>query len=246
MLARHYIRNWESIINKMKLFCLTYAGGNAAFYDNLEKQLADCIDFIKFEYSGHGKRHKEKFYSSMEELADDAYKYLSQSIVDSDEYAIIGYSMGSIGAIELLKRILQENFKLPKRVFLAAHEPHTKTELAGFDSDENEELVKERTIKFGAVPEQLISNHSFWRMYLPIYKADYSIIGKYSFENLTIETDIPATVLYSRTDTPFDEIEKWTKYFVKECQFVEFIGNHFFIQNNIEKVAGVIRDVLDK
>lgn len=230
----------------MKLFCLTYAGGNAAFYDNLEKQLAGCIDFIKFEYSGHGRRHNEKCYSSMEELADDAYKYLKQAIEDNDEYAIMGYSMGSIGAIELLKRILQEEFKLPKRVFLAAHEPRTKAELAEFDNDDNEELVKERTIKFGAVPKRLISNRSFWRMYLPIYKADYSIIGKYSFENLMLETDIPATVLYSRTDTPLVDIENWKRYFVKECQFVEFTGNHFFIQDNIEKVAVVIRDALDK
>lgn len=230
---------------RMKLFCLTYAGGNAAFYDDLEKQLAGCIDFIKFEYSGHGKRHKEKFYSSMGELADDAYKYLIQAIDDSDEYALMGYSMGSIGAIEVLRRVLQEKFVLPNRIFLAAHEPYTKSELADFDMDANEELVKERTIKFGAVPEQLISNRSFWRMYLPIYKADYSIIGNYSFENFVLETDVPATVLYSETDTPIAKIENWKKYFVKECQFVEFTGNHFFIQDNVEKVADVIRCALD-
>lgn len=228
----------------MKLFCLTYAGGNATFYDNLEKQLAGCIDLIKFEYSGHGRRHKEKCYSSMEELADDAYTYLKNTVSYEDEYAIIGYSMGSIGVVEVLKRILEEEFILPKRVFLAAHEPHTKVELAGFDSDEKDELVKERTIRFGAVPEQLITNRSFWRMYLPIYKADYSIIGKYSFENLVFETNIPATVLYSKTDTPFAAIKNWKKYFIKECQFVEFTGNHFFIQDNLEKVAKIIRDAL--
>lgn len=229
----------------MKLFCLTYAGGNAAFYDDLEKLLSDCIELIKFEYAGHGKRHKEKGYLTMEELARDAYICLKQNIQDNDEYALMGYSMGSIGTVELLKLILCDSeMRKPKRVFLAAHEPHTKSELAGFNDEENEELVKERTLKFGAVPEKLINNRTFWRTYLPIYKADYSIIRKYKFEKLDLKIDVPATVFYSETDTPIHEMGKWQQYFVNDCEFIRFDGNHFFIKDHLKDIAGVIIDKL--
>lgn len=230
----------------MKLFCLTYAGGKATFYDDLEKQLSDCIELIKFEYAGHGKRHKEDCYLTMEELARDAYACLKKNIQDNEEYALMGYSMGSIGITELLKLILRNHeIRKPKRVFLAAHEPHTKSELAGFVCGENEELVKERTIKFGAVPTELINNRIFWRTYLPIYKADYSIIGKYKFEDLDLKTNVPATVFYSETDTPIHEMEKWKQYFVNDCEFVRFNGNHFFIKDHLKDIADVIIDKLE-
>ena len=230
----------------MKLFCLTYAGGNAAFYDDLEKQLPDCIQLIKFEYAGHGKRHKENFYITMEELAQDAFECLKHGIQADEEYALMGYSMGSIGTTELLKLILCDSeMRKPKQVFLAAHEPHTKSELAGFDSEENEDLVKERTLKFGAVPSELINNRIFWRTYLPVYKADYSIIGKYKFEDLNLKTDVPATVFYSETDTPIHEMEQWQQYFVNDCEFIRFDGNHFFIKDHLKEIADVIIEKLE-
>ena len=46
----------------MKLICLTYAGGNATFYDQLQKELSKSVEVIALEYAGHGQRHKEPLY----------------------------------------------------------------------------------------------------------------------------------------------------------------------------------------
>lgn len=194
-------------MNKKQLFCFTYAGGNASFFNVIENDLPE-IEFVKFEYSGHGLRHKEVLYSDFDELTDDIFCEFKRTYKRGN-YALFGYSMGTITLVEILKRITNEpNMVLPSRVFMAAHEPHSKTELTGFTADEMDEWVKQRTICFGAVPEKLINNKSFWRLYLPLYRADYSIIGKYKFEDLDLKSEVPATVFYSEIDTPLIEIKK--------------------------------------
>jgi len=228
-------------MSKPQLFCFTYAGGNASFFDGIEKDLPQ-YELIKLEYSGHGTRHKEPYYESFDELTDDIFLQVKERYIGGD-YALFGYSMGSITLVEVLNRIITDSsMKEPFHVFLAAHEPHTKAELMGFSEDELDEWVKDRTIKFGAVPEKLLTNKSFWRMYLPIYRADYSIIGKFRFENVSLKTRIPAIVFYSETDTPRSEMELWKKYFIGDCEFFQYEGTHFFIQKHQAEIADVIKN----
>ncbi len=231
-------------MSKPQIFCFTHAGGNASFFDSIEKELPN-VELVKFEYAGHGTRHREKFYKNFDELADDIFERIRKEY-SGNEYSLFGYSMGTITLVEILKRILAEpNMREPERIFLAAHEPHSKAELVGFTEDELDEWVKARTIKFGAVPEKLINNNSFWRIYLPLYRADYSIIGKYKFEDLNLRSAIPTTVFYSESDTPRSEMDLWRKYFVGECDFFQFQGSHFFIQEHRAEMAKIIQDKLN-
>lgn len=228
--------------NKPQLFCFTYAGGTSAFFDVIEKDLHD-IEVIKLEYAGHGERHKEPTYQDFHELANDMVQKLKDRYIGG-QYALFGYSMGSISLVEVLRKILEEDMPYPVHVFLSAHEPHTKSELLGFTADELDEWVKRRTIEFGAVPEKLLNNNVFWRTYLPLYRADYTIIGKYEFEQLDLKTSIPATVFYSEIDTPLSDMELWRNYFIGQINYYRFDGNHFFIQEHHQEMADIILDKL--
>lgn len=228
-----------------QIFCFTYAGGNATFFDVIDKDLPE-FEFVKLEYSGHGTRHKEPLYENFDELADDMYAVL-KSKYNGSEYALFGYSMGTISLVEVLKRIIaDQKIPLPGHVFLAAHEPMTKAEFSGYSQEELDEWVKDRTIRFGTVPEKLINNKSFWRMYLPLYRADYSIIGKYKFEDLDLSSDIPATVFYSETDTRYEDMKLWSKIFTGEIRFHQYEGTHFFIQNHHTEMADDIRASINR
>lgn len=229
----------------MQLFCLTYAGGTAAFYNQLDLKVDNNIELVKLEYAGHGVRHREQFYNDFFELADDMYDQIKGKINSNQEYALIGYSMGSISVVEILNLIIEKKeIKLPKCVFIAAHEPIPKLALAGYADGMTDEVVKERTIKFGGIPQKLINNNSFWRMYLPLYKNDYAIIGKYDFDMVTLKTDIPAIVFYSPTDTKKEDMLLWKKYFVGEIEFVEYEGNHFFIEQHCDDMCKIINNKL--
>ncbi len=236
MQERHFTGSLKSIMSSKQLFCLTYAGGSASFYDMIEKDLPG-IDLVKIEYPGHGNRRREALCESFEELADDAFRELKKHY-KGGEYALFGYSMGCITVSELMRRIEQCDLGLPMRVFLAAHEPQTKAELLGFAPDEVDEWVKKRTIRFGALPDSLIDNKTYWRVYLPLFRADYTLISKYRFENLVLKSKTPATVFYSPSDTKPEDMKQWEKFF--QCEFYEFSGTHFFIQQYHKKIAEII------
>lgn len=226
-------------MNRPQLFCFTCAGGNASFFDVIERDLPE-IEIIKVEYPGHGARHKEPFCNSFDELADDIFINIS-SMFNGNDYTLLGYSMGAITLIEVLKRILKlQKMRKPSHIFLAAHEPHIKDELMDFSDIELDEWVKDRTIRFGGIPDKLLNNKSFWRMYLPIYRADYSLIGKYKFEEMDFACNIPTTIFYSEADTPRTEMELWKKYFNGKCDFYQYDGTHFFIQEHHIEMAEVI------
>ena len=151
-----------------QLFCFTHAGGNTSFFNEIKEELPD-LNLIPLEYAGHGIRHREEFYENFLELSEDLFRQI-EVIYRGGKYGLFGYSMGSISLVEVLKRIISAKMELPYHVFLAAHEPQTKSELLGFTPNELDDWVKERTLEFGAVPEALISNRVFWRTYLPIYR----------------------------------------------------------------------------
>lgn len=228
----------------MQLFCFTYAGGTADFFNPLEEICAGQIDFVKLEYPGHGLRRKEKLCETFQELAVDLYGQLKENYAGGD-YALLGYSMGSIAVLETLRYLLEKaELACPQYVFLAAHKPKTMVAVDGYRSQDLNEYIKSRTILFGGIPEQLVENKSFWRMYLPLYKADYLMISRYDFDNLVYVTDVPAVVFYSEQDTPRAEMELWKNYFTGYCEFVEYTGTHFFINEHYREMAALIRERL--
>ncbi len=232
-----------------QLFCFTFAGGTASFFDQIGQDLAKSnIGCVKLEYAGHGARHREPLYCDYQELADDLFGQFQHIYAhsDCDNYALFGYSMGTITLVEILRRILASVLPAPKHIFLAAHEPHTKAELLTFTPDEMDECVKERTIRFGTVPEKLLNNKTYWRMYLPLYRHDYTLLAHYNFNNLNLQTTIPSTIFYSETDTPLKEMKLWEKYFRGRVEYCRYEGQHFFIQQHHEEMARVIADRLER
>lgn len=228
--------------SKPKLFCFTYAGGRSEFFKAIESDL-NGIEVIKLDYAGHGKRHKEDFDTDFNALAEDIFQKVKQCIDGC--YALFGYSMGSITLVEVLKRIIDREIPRPMHVFLAAHEPNTWSDMFILEADKLDDWVKQRTIEFGAVPEKLLNSKVFWRTYLPLYRSDYSIIGKYDFEKLELKTDIPATIFYSETDTPRWKMELWKNYFIGKCDYFCYEGKHFFIKEHHSEMADVIKNKLN-
>lgn len=174
----------------MQLFCFTYAGGMAAFFNQLEAACAGKIDFVKLEYPGHGLRRKENLCDAFQDLVADSYVQLRENYLGGD-YALLGYSMGSIAALESLRYLMGKGeLPCPRYVFMAAHEPRMMLSLNECSSENMDEYVKNRTILFGGVPEQLLDNECFWRIYLPLYKADYLMMSRYDFDKLAFSTEI--------------------------------------------------------
>lgn len=231
----------------MRLFCFPCAGGTAEFFHQLDPWIGPPVELVKLEYAGHGARHREKPYEKFCQLADDLYGEVRRLYRPGEAYALFGYSMGSIAAAEVLVRILRNGeLPPPRRVFLAAHGPFVKRELLRFHGGEADEWVKERVISLGGIPEKLLGNRTFWRMYLPLYRADFMLITQYEFDKLTLACEVPFTGLYGKGDLPPEEMRAWSRCFRGECELVEFSGNHFFITEHRRELAELVENRLLK
>ncbi len=227
----------------MKLFCFTFAGGTTAFFDDIKRELdvEGDIEVISHDYPGHGKRHKEALCSSINAMARDM-KGIIREEYEGDEYSLFGYSMGSIVLTEILRLILEEkDMKLPVAVFLAAHTPDSMMDMSSYNDRDLDEVVKERTLRYGEVPEKLTDNPTFWRFYLPLYRADYTNIWDYDFDKPGLRTSIPAVFFYSEEDTPYEKMREWRKYYTGDTEFKKYKGKHFFIRENYKDMAGIMK-----
>lgn len=231
-----------------KLFCFSYAGGDATFYRNMIKQINSLdsdIDVIALEYPGHGLRRREELLTDMDALAEDMLNQMS-SYMDGSDYSLMGYSMGSIVATKVLSKIIKRKmYDNPKSVFLAAHGPRAVETWEDIDEKVQEEIIKKWTISFGAIPETLAINKTFWRIYLPLYAADYRLLANYDVESLGLATNIEATIFYSENDTPTEIVKEWNDHYVGENSYYTFEGNHFFIKDNFKEIAGIIVDKIN-
>ena len=231
--------------NRHLLFCFPFAGGTADFYNPLEKECGSGIQFIKLEYPGHGLRRKESLCDSFEKLTSDLLPLILNTLKSYEypDYSLMGYSMGSIALFDVLRNLIECNEILkPKHIFLAAHQPSPIRTLKEIPENELDTWVKKRTIEFGGVDEKLLDNKIFWRVYLPVFKNDYKMIANYNFYASTFFTQIPATIFYSETDTPFLEMKEWDNFFKGECGYIAFSGSHFFIREHYSEMAKIIRN----
>ena len=228
----------------MRLFCFPFIGGSGSFFSGLEPYLWPDIELVKLEYAGHMARRHEAFYRNFDELVFDMYDQMKAGAGQEEPYALLGYSMGAIAAAEVTKLILaRKEVTLPAHVFLASHGPCPILVVQEHDAD-TDEAVKRWTVRFGGLPEKLVNSAAFWRVYLPIYRADYELMMGYDFGRLEFETRIPATVLFSPADIPRKNVEKWRRVFVGGCDILEFEGGHFFLREHEREAADTIKERL--
>ena len=103
---------------ELQLFILPYAGGSIAAFKRLTDLIDERIEVITVEYAGRGTRAKEPLAESVQSLLDDAIAYCQERRKQGLPYAVMGYSMGSVLAYEMIAR--QEIFGQLRHFFISA------------------------------------------------------------------------------------------------------------------------------
>ena len=159
-------------------------------------------------------------------------------------YALMGYSMGSIVVYEVLRRLTAEQKRLPEHVFLAAHEPLLRPEFAALAKEERTERIRRAVSMFGGVPDKLMNNDTFWRIYMPVYEADFGMIWSYDFAQMQYTASVPATFFYASQDIADESMRLWDRFFTGTNSYHSFSGNHFFLREHEEQIAALIAEQL--
>lgn len=233
---------------KIQLFCIPYAGGMADSFRELAGLISQSEEIlpILLEYAGHGTRKTESFYGNFDEMTEDIARQIREKRIPECDFALLGYSMGSIVTYEILaKDLLGE---APCHVFVAAHEaPDVHWECKVYEQMQDEEFM-ERMISFGGFPNfdwKLMKNKFFRRLYFQPIREDYRLLSIYRMKK-QIVLPAPATMIYSPQDIPTEQIRSWDKFAAGEMEYVELGRNHFFLKEHVEDLAKILRERLEK
>ena len=247
ILERPYIRNWSSIMksNPIQLFIIPYAGGSIASFKRMTELIDERIEVVTVEYPGRGTRIREPFADSIWSLFDDAVEYINMRRNKTVPYYLMGYSMGSVFAYEML--IQNKLYGELKHLFIAAEiSPKNRAlELRRVKCPTDDEIL-ERARGLGGLDDRILADKSFRDIYIRPGLSDYRLFFDYRFKNHGQRIKVNTTVFYCSKDTEFDAVQEWEKLLYGDFDYHEMGKNHFFINSCYKTMAEVINDHLKK
>ena len=235
----------EVSMNKIKLFCLPYAGGSSMIYKKWENYLDNSIQLIMLELAGRGNRSKEPYYDSMQEAVEDIFNIVKANIDDS-EYAIFGHSMGSILAYKLAVKIKDSKIKQPLHLFLSGrYPPSIKKEERNIYLLQEAEFIQEAK-SMGGIPEKLFRYEALLQKAMETLRADYKILETGGYQPIIKKLNYNISVLSGNEDALSEALDMsiWEKYTEGKCSFYVFEGGHFYLHSNAEGIVNIINKTL--
>jgi surfactin synthase thioesterase subunit len=157
----------ESYLDKIKLFCIPYAGGSAMNYMTWKKLLDNRIQIMPLELAGRGSRINEPLYNNTEEAINDIYNVIYKEL-DGTPYAIFGHSMGTMLTYELLRKITAKMHQEPVHVFFSGrYPPYINAEDKFTHLLPDEEFLAEIS-ELGGMDQEVLQCQELISIFLPV------------------------------------------------------------------------------
>ncbi|WP_024834658.1 thioesterase II family protein [Ruminiclostridium josui] len=231
--------------NTINLFCFPYAGGSSNIYSKLKHFADKNIKVMPVELAGRGKRISEPLFKNMAEVIDDVYNIISSS-VDEQPFALFGHSMGSSIVLELAQKILKTKKTEPLHLFISGRCPPVfYKNRKNIHHLPDEEFINE-VYELGGTPKEVFENKELRSIFLPILRADYTLIEEYNYIEKDVKLSCDITVFNGKDDkmTSMEGLEKWADYTSGKTEIIQFDGGHFFLLNQMERIMNIINKTL--
>ncbi|QNN43959.1 thioesterase II family protein [Pedobacter roseus] len=233
--------NISFIKKKAKLFLLHYAGGNVYSYQFLIPLLND-FDVIPLELPGRGKRAKEPLLKLFEEVSVDLYNLILNQ-VQEEEFLIYGHSMGAYLGLKITDMLNGINKKPVCLIVSGNPGPGIKDDLQRHLLDDCE-FIRELK-KIGGIPSEIFANNEVLNYFLPILRADFEVAENNNLDS-TRASDVPIFAMMGDQEEKCEQISNWNRFTSGSFDFKIMKGGHFFIRENPELLAGIIRKCYDE
>ncbi|MBY0203100.1 MULTISPECIES: thioesterase II family protein [Paenibacillus] len=223
----------------MKLFCLPCAGGSShSLYANWVHEFKS-FHVIPVELPGRGSRFNETLLLTIEEMAKEVEKKIQDNLKPGEHFAIFGHSMGGLLAYELGLRF-KDSLYILSHIFLSAYKPPHFVREENCHEFSDERLV-EYIIKLGGTPDHFFDNEEVRKLFLPIFRADFTAVETYvsSAEPKRLSMDV--TILAGKDDKiSLEELKCWEIYSNNPIKIHIFEGGHFYLNDQRECLYNIL------
>ncbi|MEN8904391.1 MAG: thioesterase domain-containing protein [Clostridiales bacterium] len=235
------------INEKIRIYCLPYAGGSATIYNKWKKYTSENIKLIPVELAGRGRRFNEKSYENIEESVNDIFSKIRNELEES-KYALFGHSMGSFLIYKLYQKILSEKLPLPIHMFFSGrYAPNRSDNKRPYHKLSDEDL-KIEIKKIGGTPDEIFENHELWDVFGKILREDYRILDNHSFCKEIEKVNCNISVLTGNKDILVKDydLNEWRNFTYGDFNLYTFDGGHFFINIEYSEIILLINHILKK
>lgn len=164
----------------LRLLCLPPSGGGAGTFAWLKSRVPTSIEVVPVTLPGREARSNEPLRVSMGDLVD----LLSEELADklSDPYGIVGYSMGGIIGLELVRRWRAQRRLLP-RIFIviSANGPQISRSRDGQLHHLNSQAFRNALAGIGGTPPEVLDNPALMAIVEPTLRADFQLCETYEY-----------------------------------------------------------------
>lgn len=230
----------------VRLFCFPFAGGAAnTFIPWVEPLAAEEVELVLIQPPGRGSRFGEPPHTNMDSLIEELMQYAA-FITSHIPYVFFGHSLGSRVAYELCCRLMTSGLPLPE-YFIASGSgaPHLPNEDACLHDLPQKEFIQQLK-QLNGTPKELLENQALMELVTPLLRADFRISDTYQAKKICMPFPI---LVFSGEDerdiTPY-QLESWSDLSTQGCEWVQFPGDHFFIDQYCEQVLTQVSSALNR
>lgn len=236
-----------NIKNKMKIFCLHYAGGSSRYFKNLVdlniSNNGNNLTFIPIDLPGRGSSISSELIHKFDIALKYIYTYIEKRIHKKEDFALLGYSMGSVLAIELAKKFNDNNYKPPNLILMASNTPNNFNFTNLKEINKDEKSITNKIQKLGGTSKKLLYSQFFQKKYIPIFKADFNILISYKSKDTKLSQDI--LIINGKNDhIASNNYSIWKRFTGGSVQIRKVEGSHFFLNENIDVIEGILKEFL--
>lgn len=233
-------------MDKIKLFCFSYAGGSVSIFRDWKDHLHPSIELCPVEIAGRGRRMSEGMYKDMAEAIEDVSAIVKREI-KGEPYALYGHSLGSRICYHLAHNLANDKAVAdPQHIFFSGNgAPHVlRADKKKYHLMDDEEFKKE-VFHLGGTPQEFFDHPELLDLFLPILKNDFRIAETTIAGSGAQPLDTDISILTGKEDdlTP-EQITGWQIHTRKTCRPYFFEGGHFFLHNAKPEILSLINTVL--
>lgn len=222
--------------NKRQLFLFHFAGGSCYSFEFMMPFLAN-FDIVALELPGRGNRIKENLTGDFEEAARDFVGQVLKSLKGLN-FIFYGHSLGALFAFRVCQ-LLEERNVFPEYIVVSGNAGPGITLDKNLNDLKGEDFVSE-LINIGGIPKAIAEDSDAMDFFVPILRSDF---GLANYKNLKIAGIIgtPIYALMGNKEESVNEITNWRNFTSADFQYNILEGDHFFIYEQVERVARVIK-----
>ncbi|MAR93094.1 MAG: putative thioesterase [Pseudomonadales bacterium] len=228
----------------LRLFCFSYAGGNASTYREWHKYLPADIEVCSVQLPGRGSRFREKAYTDLDQLLNSLVPEIEP--YTRVPYVFFGHSMGAQLAFELARRLRDKGIEQPKCLIVSGRRAPQIHKRGKPIYTLPEAEFREEIRRLNGTPEEALNNPELMDLVSPILRADFQLIETWTYQpSDPIDTPVLALGGVKDNQVTLDDLEEWRKVTRGPFCLELFSGDHFFINQVTDTLLTTVSQAIE-